>query len=79
MKKTLILALSFSAVLSGCSNTSALEQQVNTLSNKVDKLTTEVSKLKRQQENNNDAVAELEKKQSELNKRMDNVAKTYKK
>ena len=79
MKKTVIIALGFSAVLTGCSNSSALEQQVNTLSNKVDKLTTEVSKLKRQQESNNQSIKALQEKQKETNKRVDNVAKSYKK
>ena len=78
MIKTLF-TISVLSLMLGCASNDGLEQQVSTLSNKVDKLTMEVSKLKAQQQKNTDAIAKLEQAQTDTNQRIDNVAASYKK
>ncbi|WP_206483722.1 LPP leucine zipper domain-containing protein [Thalassotalea sp. G2M2-11] len=78
----LVKHLSFIALMSltiGCASNEGLEQQVSSLSNKVDKLTLEVSKIKAQQQKNTDALTILEQAQEQTNQRIDNVAASYKK
>ncbi|GLX79559.1 hypothetical protein tinsulaeT_28990 [Thalassotalea insulae] len=74
--------ISLIAVISltvGCASSDGLEQQVSTLSNKVDKLTMELAKVKAQQEKNTQAIDALETAQEQTNQRIDNVAASYKK
>lgn len=61
----------------GCASGDGLEQQVNTLSNKVDKLTLEVSKLKVQQEKSAEAMSQLKMAQEKTSERIDHVAASY--
>lgn len=86
-KKVLMIAgVAMTALLGGCANTTALEESVANLGNKVDQLSTEVSALKSQQGSLSadvqDAtaaalvgVAESER----ANARIDNIASSYKK
>lgn len=75
LKFPLVFAFTF---LIGCSSTKApQEQQLNTLSNKVDKLTMEVSRLKFQQEKYEAVIAELKRTNQETNQRVKNVSATY--
>jgi murein lipoprotein len=67
------------ALTAGCSNTDALENQINTLSNKVDNLTIKVSKLKAQQDKNTTTIEQLKMLNKKTNQRIDNVAASYKK
>ena len=74
-----LLTISVIAFVTGCASSDGLEQQVNSLSQKVNKLTTEVSQLKAQQDKNTTAIAELKASSEQTNQRIDNVAKSYKK
>lgn len=86
-KKVLMIAgVAMTALLGGCANTTALEESVANLGNKVDQLSTEVSALKSQQgslsadvQDATDAalvgIAESER----ANARIDNIASSYKK
>jgi murein lipoprotein len=65
--------------LTGCASSDNMEQQVSTLSNKVDKLTMEVSKLNAQQAKNTAEIIALKTASDEAKQRMDNIAKSYKK
>ncbi len=94
-KKISALTLSLVTVfaMTGCANTDALEQNINTLTNKVDALTTtvdtlstEVTELKAQQEQTNEMVAEAKAASEQAsmdaqsaNERLDNMVKSYKK
>lgn len=79
MKKCSILVALTAVTLSGCANNNAVEQQVSTLSNKVDKLTMEVSKLKAEQEKQKNALNALKQAQKETNQKLDNVSASFKK
>ncbi|GIU21165.1 MULTISPECIES: Lpp/OprI family alanine-zipper lipoprotein [unclassified Shewanella] len=86
-KKVLMIAgVAMTALLGGCANTTALEESVANLGNKVDQLSAEVSTLKsdhaKMSADINDAaaigaagLAEAER----ANARIDNVASSYKK
>jgi len=74
-----ILAISVIAFTTGCASSDGLEQQVTSLSQKVNMLTTEISKLEVQQDKNTQAIAELKAANDKTNQRIDNVSKSYKK
>jgi len=74
-----IILLSTIIVVSGCASNEGLELQVSSLTQKVNKLTTEVSKLKMQQDKTNMKIAELKTSDEKTNQRIDNVTATYKK
>jgi len=81
-KRNLITKLSIITTLTltiGCASNDGLEQQVTTLSNKVDQLTMDVSKLKVQQTKHTEELAKLKQAQTKTNQRIDNVAASYKK
>lgn len=86
-KKVLMIAgVAMTALLGGCANTTALEESVANLGNKVDQLSAEVSSLKsdhgRMSANINDAKAAAMDAQAEAqraNDRIDNIASSYKK
>lgn len=63
--------------MTACASNDGMEQQVSTLSNKVDKLTMEVAKLKAQQDKNTQAISDLESMQNDANQRIDNMTKSY--
>ena len=82
----LSLTLAASVAMTGCANTDKLEQNINQLTNKVDALSTEVAELKTQQAKTAE-LAEEAKAASEqaamdskdVNERLDNMVKSYKK
>ncbi|MEW6990889.1 LPP leucine zipper domain-containing protein [Colwelliaceae bacterium 6441] len=74
-----LLIITLLALTTGCASSDGLEQQVNTLSNKVDKLTMEVAKLKAQQDKSSEAIETLTTLNTKTNQRIDNVAASYKK
>ncbi|GIU50765.1 MULTISPECIES: Lpp/OprI family alanine-zipper lipoprotein [Shewanella] len=86
-KKVLMIAgVAMTALLGGCANTTALEESVANLGNKVDQLSAEVSSLKsdhgKLSADINDAKAAAMDAQAEAqraNDRIDNVASSYKK
>ncbi|MCL1092715.1 MULTISPECIES: Lpp/OprI family alanine-zipper lipoprotein [Shewanella] len=86
-KKVLLIAgVAMTALLGGCANTTALEESVANLGNKVDQLSAEVSSLKsdhgKMSADINDAKAAAMDAQAEAkraNDRIDNVASSYKK
>ncbi|MGL5048539.1 MAG: Lpp/OprI family alanine-zipper lipoprotein [Shewanella sp.] len=86
-KKVLMIAgLAMTALLGGCANTTALEESVATLGNKVDQLSADVGSLKSEQSKLSadvqDAKAASMDAQAEAkraNDRLDNVASRYKK
>ncbi|ABV86297.1 Lpp/OprI family alanine-zipper lipoprotein [Shewanella pealeana] len=86
-KKVLMIAgVAMTALLGGCANTTALEESVANLGNKVDQLSAEVSSLKsdhgKMSADINDAKAAAMDAQAEAqraNDRIDNVASSYKK
>ncbi|GIU44275.1 Lpp/OprI family alanine-zipper lipoprotein [Shewanella algidipiscicola] len=86
-KKVLMLAgVAMTALLGGCANTTALEESVANLGNKVDQLSAEVSSLKSEQgalsADVKDAKAAAMDAQAEAkraNGRIDNIASSYKK
>lgn len=88
IKKTTVLCLSLVTTLAmtGCANTDALEQNINTLTNKVDSLSTQVSALKAQQESDSALISETKAASEQAaidaqsaNERLDNMVKSYKK
>ncbi|MCL1073850.1 Lpp/OprI family alanine-zipper lipoprotein [Shewanella dokdonensis] len=86
-KKVLMIAgVAMTALLGGCANTTALEESVANLGNKVDQLSAEVSAMKADQSKLSadvkDAKAAALDAQAEAkraNDRLDNVATRYKK
>ncbi|MDO6445550.1 LPP leucine zipper domain-containing protein [Colwellia sp. 1_MG-2023] len=78
LTKTL-LSLSFVALVTGCASSDTMDQQLSTLSNKVDKLTMEISKLNAQQAKNTATIKTLKDANEKNSQRMDNIAKSYKK
>jgi murein lipoprotein len=86
-KKVLMIAgVAMTALLGGCANTTALEESVANLGNKVDQLSAEVSAMKADQSKLSadvkDAKAAAMDAQAEAkraNDRLDNVATRYKK
>jgi len=88
IKKATVLCLSLVTTLAmtGCANTDALEQNITTLTNKVDSLATEVSALKAQQESDSALISEAKAASEQAamdaqsaNERLDNMVKSYKK
>ncbi len=77
LKRVSIIGLA--VIATACSSTDNADLRVNTLSNKVDKLTIEVSKLKAQQEKQANAIEQMKMAQAETNQRINNVAASYKK
>ncbi len=75
IKKITLIASMLLAV--GCASNDGLEQKVANLSNKVDKLTMDLAKVKAQQEKNTQAISALETAQEQTNQRIDNVAASY--
>lgn len=82
----MVAGLAMTAMLGGCANTTALEQSVTNLGNKVDQLSSEVSSLKTQQNQvANDAKAakvaamDSQAEAKRANDRLDNMASAYKK
>lgn len=85
-KLMMVAGLAMTAMLGGCANTTALEQSVTNLGNKVDQLSSEVSSLKTQQNQvANDAKAakvaamDSQAEAKRANDRLDNMASAYKK
>lgn len=86
-KKVLTIAgLALTALLSGCANTSALQESVNNLGNKVDQLTAEVNSLKSDQgqltsgaRDSKAAAMDAHAEAKRANDRLDNMATRYKK
>lgn len=82
-KKVLMIAgVAMTALLGGCANTTALEESVANLSNKVDQLSADVNALKSVPADVKDAKAAAMDAQAEAkraNDRLDNVASSYKK
>lgn len=82
----MIAGVAMTALLGGCANTTALEESVANLGNKVDQLSSEVSALKNQHgamsADIKDAKAAAMDAQAEAkraNDRIDNIASSYKK
>ena len=82
----MIAGLAMTALLGGCANTTALEESVATLGNKVDQLSADVGSLKSEQSKLSadvkDAKAASMDAQAEAKRahdRLDNVASRYKK
>lgn len=77
--KLLNIIIALTAMLMiGCASTAdPQEQQLNTLSKKVDKLTMEVSRLKFQQAQYEEKIAELKATTQQTNQRVNNVATSY--
>jgi murein lipoprotein len=86
-KKLLIILVSTMATINvGCTNTSALEASIANLSNEVDQLSSEVSSLKSEHNRLNadirSSANEAKASHAEAmraNKRIDNIAASYKK
>ncbi len=78
-----LLSIGIIALLTGCASSDGIEKQIASLSQKVDNLTTEVSKLKNQQDKNTMAMTELksssESANQTTNQRIDNIASSFKK
>lgn len=79
MKLRIVSLATVLITLSGCASNDGLEQQVSTLSNKVDKLTTEVSRLKAQQAKQQMALDELAKQQESTDQKLSNISSSFKK
>ncbi|ABL99040.1 MULTISPECIES: Lpp/OprI family alanine-zipper lipoprotein [Shewanella] len=87
MKKVLLIAgVAMTALLGGCANTTALEESVANLSNKVDQLSADVSALKSEQgqiaadaKAAKAAAMDAQAEAKRANDRLDNVASSYKK
>jgi len=87
MKKVLLIAgVAMTALLGGCANTTALEESVANLGNKVDQLSAEVSSLKASQGDiaadakaAKAAAMDAQAEAKRANDRLDNVASRYKK
>ncbi|WP_259337786.1 LPP leucine zipper domain-containing protein [Colwellia sp. RSH04] len=77
MKKIAIVA--FAAAVTGCSNTSALEENITSLTNKVDALSTQVADLESQQKAISKDVSAAKEAAKSANDRIDNVVSSYKK
>lgn len=86
-KKVLMIAgVAMTALLGGCANTTALEESVANLGNKVDQLSAEVSALKSEQgalaadvKDAKSAAMDAQAEAKRANDRIDNVASSYKK
>ncbi|GIU47879.1 Lpp/OprI family alanine-zipper lipoprotein [Shewanella sp. 1_MG-2023] len=86
-KKVLMIAgVAMTALLGGCANTTALEESVANLGNKVDQLSAEVSSLKSDQsklaadvKDTKAAAMDAQAEASRANDRIDNMASSYKK
>tara|TARA_B100000767_G_scaffold114706_1_gene109403 strand:+ start:96 stop:395 length:300 start_codon:yes stop_codon:yes gene_type:complete len=78
-----LLSIGIIALLTGCASSDGIEKQIASLSQKVDNLTTEVSKLKNQQDKNTMAMTELksssESANQTTNQRIDNITSSFKK
>lgn len=79
MKKTIFTGIATIILFTGCASSNNLEQQVSTLSNKVDKLTIEVSKLKEQQEKSDRQLTQLKKASKQATQKLDNISASFKK
>ncbi|WP_394199989.1 Lpp/OprI family alanine-zipper lipoprotein [Shewanella waksmanii] len=86
-KKVLMIAgVAMTALLGGCANTTALEESVANLGNKVDQLSAEVSSLKSEQgalasdvKDAKSAAMDAQAEAKRANDRIDNIASSYKK
>ncbi|UUO22747.1 hypothetical protein FGD67_05795 [Colwellia sp. M166] len=84
LKKITLITLV--AIISGCANTSALEENISQLSQKVDRLTKQVDSLTSQTKSISTEVNDLSSAQAETkmavekaNDRIDNMVASYKK
>ena len=84
MKK--IITISLVAIVAGCANTDALEQEVASLTNKVSVLSNDVAELKEAQMANKKSLAAVEEAAeqassdaSQANEKVDNMVATFKK
>ncbi|MGI2257837.1 Lpp/OprI family alanine-zipper lipoprotein [Shewanella sp. GXUN23E] len=85
-KLMMVAGVAMTAMLGGCANTTALEESVANLGNKVDQLSAEVSSLKTEQGKvSADAKAakaaamDAQAEAKRANDRIDNMATSYKK
>ncbi|ALP39974.1 Lpp/OprI family alanine-zipper lipoprotein [Aeromonas schubertii] len=79
MKKMLLVGVvGLSALLGGCANTE-LETSVQNLSNKVDQLAQDVSAVRADQSKIAADVADAKAEAARANRRLDNMATSYKK
>ncbi len=74
-----IALIAFAAALTGCANTDALEQNIASLTNKVDTLSSQVSELKGQHEALSQQASEAKAAAENANDRIDNVVASFKK
>ena len=84
--KKLVGLLLLSAFISGCASVSNNDENIAALSQKVDELTNEISKLKQQQMENTKAINQAKSMTEQLaedsqktNERIDNFVSSYKK
>lgn len=79
---TLVACVASLLALSGCTNTSQLDQmsnQIDRLSNQVSKLSREVDNLKSRQQQQNRKINEATKLAKDTNERVNNMVATFKK
>ncbi|WP_025675267.1 Lpp/OprI family alanine-zipper lipoprotein [Salinivibrio socompensis] len=72
-----LAAIASSALLMGCTNTTALQQSVNDLSAKVDALSNDVSMMKNDVGETKDTSKMAHEEAKRANKRIDNMAQSY--
>ena len=77
LKKIAIVA--FAAALTGCANTEALEENIVTLTNKVDSLSSQIGEIKGQQETLSQQTADAKAAAESANERINNVVASFKK
>jgi len=72
--------------MTGCASVDTTDQSIANLSQKVDELSSEISKLKAQQQKNTDAIEKVKAMTEQLasdsqstNERIDNIVASYKK
>ncbi|MBV7314276.1 Lpp/OprI family alanine-zipper lipoprotein [Shewanella sp. NIFS-20-20] len=85
-KLMMIAGVAMTAMLGGCANTTALEESVANLGNKVDQLSSEVSSMKAEQGKvaadaraAKNAAMDAQAEAKRANDRIDNMASQYKK
>ncbi|MGL4475781.1 MAG: Lpp/OprI family alanine-zipper lipoprotein [Shewanella sp.] len=85
-KLMMIAGVAMTAMLGGCANTTALEESVANLGNKVDQLSSEVSSMKNEQGKvaadaraAKNAAMDAQAEAKRANDRIDNMSSKYKK
>jgi murein lipoprotein len=77
LKKIAIVA--FAVALTGCANTEALEDKITTLTNKVDRLSSQVGEIKGQQKTLSQQTTDAKEAAESANERINNVVASFKK